>query len=317
MLRFLTGLPPGKVRFTIIDPVGLGENFAAFMHLADYDEALVTSRIWTEPQHIEQRLADLTDHMENVIQKYLRNEFETIEEYNAQAGEVAEPFRVLVVANFPATSATRPPRRLVSIAGSGARCGVLHARQRRHRAQPCRRASSSTTWKRRAAVLAWKDGRFVWHDSDFEQLPADARHARRRRRRMTTAAAPRRRGGAATPAASRCRSSSSRRRPTTAGRATAGEGIDVPLGRAGATQAAALEARPGHVAARPRRRQDRLRQIDAAARPDHQPGAALQPRRGRAVPDRLQEGRRVQDLRRRTSCRTPGSSPSRASASSA
>ena len=43
MLRFLTGLPPGKVRFTIIDPVGLGENFAAFMHLADYDEKLVTA----------------------------------------------------------------------------------------------------------------------------------------------------------------------------------------------------------------------------------------------------------------------------------
>ena len=40
--------------------------------------------------------------MENVIQKYLRNEFETIEEYNVHAGEVAEPFRVLVVANFPA-----------------------------------------------------------------------------------------------------------------------------------------------------------------------------------------------------------------------
>src|SRR5205823_3843810 len=51
MLRYLTGLPPGKVRFTIMDPVGLGENFAAFMHLADHDEALVTSRIWTEPAH--------------------------------------------------------------------------------------------------------------------------------------------------------------------------------------------------------------------------------------------------------------------------
>ena len=49
MFRLLTSLPPGKVRFTIIDPVGLGENFAAFMHLADYDEPLVTSRIWTEP----------------------------------------------------------------------------------------------------------------------------------------------------------------------------------------------------------------------------------------------------------------------------
>ena len=43
------GAAAGKVRFTIIDPVGLGENFAAFMHLADYDEPLVGSRIWTEP----------------------------------------------------------------------------------------------------------------------------------------------------------------------------------------------------------------------------------------------------------------------------
>ncbi len=49
MLRMLTSLPAGKVRFTIIDPVGLGENFAGFMHLADYEESLVTSRIWTEP----------------------------------------------------------------------------------------------------------------------------------------------------------------------------------------------------------------------------------------------------------------------------
>ena len=62
--------------------------------------------------------------MENVIQKYLRNEYETIEEYNAQAGEVAEPYRVLVVANFPANFTTEAARRLVSIATSGPRCGV-------------------------------------------------------------------------------------------------------------------------------------------------------------------------------------------------
>src|SRR5690606_6843 len=58
LLRLLTSLPPGKVRFTIIDPVGLGEDFSMFMHLADYDEQLVTSRIWTEANHIERRLAD-------------------------------------------------------------------------------------------------------------------------------------------------------------------------------------------------------------------------------------------------------------------
>ncbi|HEY2412244.1 MAG TPA: FtsK/SpoIIIE domain-containing protein [Pirellulaceae bacterium] len=124
MLRLLTALPPGKVRFTIIDPVGLGQNFSAFMHLADYDDKLVGSRIWTESAHINQRLADLTQHMENVIQKYLRNEFSSIQEYNEQAGEVAEPFQILVVANFPANFSEDAARRLAAIATSGARCGV-------------------------------------------------------------------------------------------------------------------------------------------------------------------------------------------------
>ena len=35
MFRILTSLPPGMVRFTIIDPIGIGRNFGAFMHLAD------------------------------------------------------------------------------------------------------------------------------------------------------------------------------------------------------------------------------------------------------------------------------------------
>ncbi len=118
-------MPPAKVRFTIVDPVGLGENFSAFMHLADFDEQLVASRIWTDAAHIEQRLADLTKHMENVIQVYLRKEFRSIEEYNAFAGEMAEPYRVLVVANFPANFSEAAVQRLKSIVSSGARCGVF------------------------------------------------------------------------------------------------------------------------------------------------------------------------------------------------
>ena len=115
---------PGKVRFTIIDPVGLGENFAAFMHLADHDEKLVTSQIWTEPPQIEQRLIDLTDHIASVIQKYLRNQYKSIEEYNRAAGEVAEPYRVLVIANFPTNFTPEAAKRLISIANSGPSCGV-------------------------------------------------------------------------------------------------------------------------------------------------------------------------------------------------
>jgi hypothetical protein len=170
MLRFLTTLPPGKVRFTIIDPVGLGQNFAAFMHLADYDEALVASRIWTEMPHIEQRLTDLTGHMENVIQKYLRNQFQSIEEYNANAGEVAEPFRVLVVANFPANFSAEAARRLVSIASSGARCGV-YTLITVDTKLPLPQGFNLADLEQPSVNLVWRGDRFLWKDSDFEKYP--------------------------------------------------------------------------------------------------------------------------------------------------
>ena len=125
MFRLLTSLPPGMVRFTIVDPIGIGRNFGAFMHLADFDPALVTNQVWTDPRQIEERLADLEAHMETVTQKYLRNEYATIEDYNAVADEVAEPYRVLVVADFPTKFDEKAAGRLAAIAAGGVPCGVL------------------------------------------------------------------------------------------------------------------------------------------------------------------------------------------------
>jgi hypothetical protein len=171
MLRLLTALPPGKVRFTIIDPVGLGQNFASFMHLADYDEALVSSRIWTEVPHIEQQLADLTGHMEKVIQKYLRDQFSTIEDYNEHAGEVAEPYRFLVAANFPVNFSSEAAHRLVSIVQAGSRCGV-HTLLSVDTKQPLPQGFNVRDLELPGGVqLVWKNQRFVWQDSDFAELP--------------------------------------------------------------------------------------------------------------------------------------------------
>jgi hypothetical protein len=170
MLRFLTSVPPGKVRFTIFDPVGLGENFAAFMHLADYHELLVTSRIWTETPHIEQRLIDLQQHMENVIQKYLRNEFETIEEYNNYAGEVAEPFRVLVAANFPTNFNESAARRLVSIASTGARCGVYALISLDTKLQ-LPSGIQLKDLEPHCVNINWKEGRLAWREPHFGRFP--------------------------------------------------------------------------------------------------------------------------------------------------
>jgi hypothetical protein len=124
ILRLLSVSPPGRLNFTIIDPVGLGQNFAGVMHLADYEEQIINSRIWTQPAQIEQKLAALNEHMEKVIQMYLRNEYETIAEYNERAGVIAEKYHFLVVADFPAGFNESAAKRLLSIAASGARCGV-------------------------------------------------------------------------------------------------------------------------------------------------------------------------------------------------
>jgi DNA segregation ATPase FtsK/SpoIIIE, S-DNA-T family len=124
IFRLLAASPPGKVSLTIIDPVALGQNFATVMHLADYEDNVINGRIWTQPTQIEERLADLNEHMEKVIQMYLRNEYETIADYNAAAGNIAEKYHFVVIADFPANFTQTAVRRLQRIAASGARCGV-------------------------------------------------------------------------------------------------------------------------------------------------------------------------------------------------
>lgn len=166
LLRLLATIPPGKLRFIFVDPVGLGQNVAAFMHLADHDEALVTGKAWTEPQHIEQRLADLTEHMENVIQKYLRNQYATIEDYNAQAAEIAEPYRVLVALDFPTNFTDVAARRLVSIAQNGPRCGVYCAILY-DTAKPLPYGFNLDDLEQTTTVLAWNGQRFGWLDPVF------------------------------------------------------------------------------------------------------------------------------------------------------
>ncbi len=163
--RILAALPPGKARFTFVDPIGLGQSFAGFMHLADENVQLVNDRIWTDPRHVEHRLADLTEHMETVIQKYLRNEFASLEEYNRQAGEIAEPHRFLVMADFPVNISEGAAKRLQSILQSGARCGV-HVLLLRDPKQPLPPGVEDADLRRAARVVAWTDAPAGWSVDD-------------------------------------------------------------------------------------------------------------------------------------------------------
>jgi len=124
ILRLLATLPPAAVRFVFIDPVSLGDNVAPFMSLERYEAALIGGKAWSEAGHIDRALAEVTDHMETVIQKYLRADFKTIGEYNAQA-RVKEAYRVVVVFDFPTGFGDSAAKRLVTIMRNGPRCGVF------------------------------------------------------------------------------------------------------------------------------------------------------------------------------------------------
>jgi S-DNA-T family DNA segregation ATPase FtsK/SpoIIIE len=133
ILRLLATTPPGKIDLTIIDPVGLGQSFAGLMYLSDYQESLINRHIWTQQDQIDQRLGELNEQIEKIIQMYLRNEYANITEYNEKAGSVAEKYHFLVVADFPAAFSEVAAKRLHSIATSGARCGIftlIHSDQR-------------------------------------------------------------------------------------------------------------------------------------------------------------------------------------------
>ncbi len=231
MLRMLTAIPPGKVRFTIIDPVRLGENFSAFMHLADYLDQLVTSRIWTDPAHIEQRLADLTDHMENVLQVYLRNEFDTIQQYNDFAGEMAEAYRVLVVANFPVNFTEVAAQRLKSIVTSGARCGVFTLLALDTKL-PMPRNFNLADVLPHALCLDWREGRFLGKHDDYGALPLvfDEPPETERFTRLVRAVGSRVQEADRVEVPFECVAPEPGRRWTADSRG----GLDVPLGRAGA-----------------------------------------------------------------------------------
>lgn len=167
VIRLLALTPPGKLRLLLLDPVGLGENLAHFMHLCDHMPELVTHKAWSDRKDIEDRLKDLSDHVEMVIQSYLRGAYRTLEEYNQAAEEVREPYRVIVAVNFPVNFTEESARRLVSIVTNGPKCGVFSVIIR-DTEQELPRGFNLLDIKRASQVLSQTDKGFQWWDRTFD-----------------------------------------------------------------------------------------------------------------------------------------------------
>src|SRR6185312_10057374 len=88
----------------------------------------------------------------------------------AQAGELAEPYRFLVVADYPTAFQGEAYRRLAGIAATGARCGVyvLVARDLRASLGP---EAQFDDLEAHCVNIVQKGDSFAWKDEVFEQFP--------------------------------------------------------------------------------------------------------------------------------------------------
>jgi len=124
LLRIMAGLPPASYEFSFIDPVGLGQTVAPFLHLAEFDDAMVGGRVATQRSDIEGQIGRAVVHVETVVQQYLRSNYATIDEYNEDAGEIAERYRFLVISDFPAGMDEQTVAKVASLIEHGPRAGL-------------------------------------------------------------------------------------------------------------------------------------------------------------------------------------------------
>ena len=126
-MRLFMMLPPNKVNFTFFDPIMLGETFALFTRLVDVNDTtskVINGKIWSSANDIEDKLRITTDHIANVTQRCLQGQYNTIQAYNAIAGQNAEPYQVLMIMDFPAAFNENSLRLLEQIISTGPKCGV-------------------------------------------------------------------------------------------------------------------------------------------------------------------------------------------------
>jgi hypothetical protein len=124
-LRLLASLPPGKLRFTFIDPVELGSTASGLVGaLPDF---LTGGIAWHEEQDIQDQLSLIETRIAAIKTKYLGIKFSSIEEYNAHAGTIEEPYWLVVVADCPVRFRDAALQKLISIAKNGPQAGVYLA----------------------------------------------------------------------------------------------------------------------------------------------------------------------------------------------
>lgn len=126
-LRLLTAGRPGSVNLLMIDPVKLGEKLGtfstAFRELPRIKSLIQGGLALTEERQIEDELVQLRTRIAEIVQT-MGDNYASLEAFNQASNDIQEPYRILVIRDFPKSFSKNSVDKLVSIMSSGPKCGV-------------------------------------------------------------------------------------------------------------------------------------------------------------------------------------------------
>lgn len=131
VLNLLSALPANQLQIKVFDPEHGGNSAKFLFGLGDAAERVIGDRVKTSDRELADLLQSTEEHITFVTQRFLQGEHQSLTEYNTAAGEVAEPYRLLVLYDFPSGFSRAGHLdddqidRLVKIIRNGPRSGVF------------------------------------------------------------------------------------------------------------------------------------------------------------------------------------------------
>lgn len=102
VLNLLAALPANQLLIRVFDPEKAGESANFLYGLGEAQEKVIGQSVRTSPRQLDELLQETEEHITFVTQRYLQGEHSSLTDYNNAAGEVAEPYRIIILYDFPA-----------------------------------------------------------------------------------------------------------------------------------------------------------------------------------------------------------------------
>lgn len=121
IFKQLFGIRPSKLKLVLFDPIELGAFFSSFHSL---HKEVTSGIIYTNEDDLNEILDSTLRHINMVIQKLLQNIYADLNDYNIQNSEMSEPYKLIVLNDFPSAFDEQKLKKLNQILISGSKCGV-------------------------------------------------------------------------------------------------------------------------------------------------------------------------------------------------